>query len=92
MIDDRLGSIRLQEGLVMRIKRLVARFAIAAVVVGAIATGLASFAVPAQAASASACRCPLIYAPVACDHGKTYPNQCEADCHHAKNCVPTGAF
>jgi hypothetical protein len=35
-------------------------------------------------------RCPLIYAPVICDHGKIYPNQCEADAHHAKNCVPYG--
>jgi len=34
--------------------------------------------------------CPKIYAPVICDNGKTYPNQCEADRHHAKNCVPTG--
>jgi hypothetical protein len=35
-------------------------------------------------------RCPLIYAPVICDHGKTYPNLCVAEQHHAKNCVPTG--
>lgn len=35
-------------------------------------------------------RCPLIYAPVICDHGKTYPNQCVADQHHAQNCVPLG--
>ena len=34
--------------------------------------------------------CPLIYAPVICDGGKIYPNQCEADRHHAKNCVPYG--
>ena len=34
--------------------------------------------------------CPQIYAPVICDHGKIYPNQCEADQHHAKNCVPYG--
>lgn len=32
--------------------------------------------------------CPLIYAPVICDHDKIYPNQCEADKHHAKNCEP----
>lgn len=34
--------------------------------------------------------CPKIYAPVICDNGKTYPNQCVADRHHAQNCVPTG--
>ena len=36
------------------------------------------------------CICPKIYAPVVCDHGKTYPNQCVADCRNARNCVPTG--
>lgn len=41
-------------------------------------------------AQAASCRCPLIYAPVICDHGRTYSNQCLADCHHAQNCVPTG--
>jgi hypothetical protein len=51
------------------------------------AAGAAAYFTQAKAA---ACRCPLIYAPVQCDHGKVYPNQCEADCHHAKNCVPTG--
>jgi len=34
--------------------------------------------------------CPEIYAPVICDNGKIYPNQCYADRAHAKNCVPTG--
>ena len=43
-------------------------------------------------AAGGGCRCPLIYAPVVCDHNKTYPNQCEADCHNAKNCVPVGIF
>lgn len=38
------------------------------------------------------CRCPLIYAPVTCSNGKTYSNQCVADCHHAKGCVPSGGF
>jgi hypothetical protein len=32
--------------------------------------------------------CPLIYAPVICDKGRIYPNQCVADQHHAKNCQP----
>ena len=43
-----------------------------------------------SAATAAACRCPLIYAPVVCDNGKSYPNQCVADCHHARGCVPSG--
>ncbi|HEV8337979.1 MAG TPA: hypothetical protein VGR67_16330 [Candidatus Polarisedimenticolia bacterium] len=34
--------------------------------------------------------CPQIYAPVICDNGKVYPNQCVADQHHAKHCVPYG--
>ena len=34
--------------------------------------------------------CPKIYAPVTCDNGKTYVNQCVADRHHATGCVPTG--
>lgn len=36
------------------------------------------------------CICPMIYAPVECDNGKVYSNQCVADCHHAQNCVPIG--
>jgi len=44
----------------------------------------------APALTEGASRCPLIYAPVICDNGKTYPNQCVADQHHAKNCVPLG--
>jgi hypothetical protein len=34
--------------------------------------------------------CPLIYAPVICDNGRVYPNQCVADRHHGRNCVPYG--
>jgi hypothetical protein len=37
---------------------------------------------------APASLCPAVYAPVICDHDKIYPNQCVADLHHAKNCVP----
>jgi hypothetical protein len=55
---------------------------------GATAIVLTATATPAEAAGP--CRCPLIYAPVTCDNGKTYPNLCEANCHHAKNCVPAG--
>jgi hypothetical protein len=44
---------------------------------------------PPTAQTESAPACPLVYAPVTCDHNKTYPNQCEADRHHATNCVPS---
>jgi|GEM_PF-1889971 len=46
------------------------------------------FAKTVQAVPPNAC--PKIYAPVICDNGKTYPNQCVADKHHATGCVPTG--
>jgi hypothetical protein len=56
----------------------------------AVAFGVASVLVtPVEAAR---CVCPKIYAPVVCDKGKVYPNQCVADCRHAKNCVPTGSI
>lgn len=35
-------------------------------------------------------KCPKIYAPVICDGGKVYPNQCVADRRNARNCVPCG--
>jgi len=31
--------------------------------------------------------CPLIFAPVQCDHNKTYTNQCFADADCATNCM-----
>jgi len=65
------------------------RILAASAVVFALVMGAAALWTEVQAGG---CRCPLIYAPVVCDKGKTYPNQCEADCHHAKNCVPAGIF
>ena len=56
------------------------------VVVASVLVAVASFKV----ASAGPAVCPQIYAPVICDNGKVYPNQCYADRHHAKNCVPYG--
>ena len=32
--------------------------------------------------------CPQIWAPVICDNGRVYPNQCYADRNHATGCVP----
>jgi hypothetical protein len=56
-------------------------------VVAAAAVVIASLSVAFAAPSA---KCPAIYAPVICDNGKVYPNQCYADQQHAKNCVPYG--
>lgn len=64
----------------MKTNRLLAL----AVVVGSVAVAIASMSV----ASAGPAVCPQIYAPVICDNGKVYPNQCYADRHHAQNCVP----
>jgi len=72
-------------------KRLVGSILLAVAVVGIVGVGfvtlMATTATPAEAAR---CICPKIYAPVVCDKGRTYPNQCVADCRHARNCVPTG--
>lgn len=68
--------------------RLLGSLLVAALLVLAVVLGAMSLATEVQAR----CICPQIYAPVICDHGKTYPNQCVADCRNAKNCVPTGGF
>jgi len=67
------------------------RSLIRGLVVGVVSLGLTAgaFAVFTEA-QACGCRCPLVYAPVICDKGRTYPNPCVAQCHNAKNCVPTG--
>jgi len=70
----------------MREGKIAVRIAVALLVVAAIGLGTASMFTSVEAKGS--CRCPLIYAPVQCDHGKVYPNQCEADCHNARNCVP----
>ena len=66
-----------------RTLKLVTSFAIAAT----FALGVFALYTPAHAGP---CRCPLIYGPVKCSNGKTYPNMCVANCHNAKDCVPTG--
>lgn len=68
----------------------IARIALGFVLALSIGLGVAALFTPVQARGG--CICPLVYAPVVCDHGKTYPNPCVADCHHAKNCVPTGVL
>ena len=43
-------------------------------------------------AEAGRCLCPKVYAPVVCSNGKTYPNQCVANCRNATDCSPVGGF
>jgi len=71
----------------MRVNLLRVVFTVAVIVM----LGLGAVAVFTEA-QAGPCRCPLLYAPVQCDHNKVYPNQCVADCHNAKNCVPLPIF
>ena len=59
-------------------------------VLALVATGVVMTSSEAEAKGP--CRCPMIYAPVTCDHGKTFANQCLADCRNAQNCVPSGAL
>ena len=59
--------------------------------------GLAMTGVSAGASYADRCVpdpnaiCPLIYAPVTCNNGVTYSNQCFANAACAKGCQPAGA-
>jgi hypothetical protein len=62
---------------------------LATVAAFALVAGVAAVFTEVQAGP---CRCPLIYAPVQCDNGKVFSNQCFADCRNAKNCVPTGGI
>ena len=70
--------------------RLVSKIVLGAVVALALMLGETTPSGNVQACDRGPCLCPQIYAPVKCSNGKTYPNQCEADCARAKNCVPTG--
>lgn len=55
-----------------------------------LAAGAVTVATITVAMAGPSVRCPLIYAPVICDGGKIFSNQCLADAKHAKNCVPYG--
>ncbi len=70
-------------------KTLLTALALAGILVATFAA-VALVSETASPVMAGPCRCPLLYAPVICDNGKTYSNQCFADCRNARNCVPTG--
>ncbi len=71
----------------MYVIRKLSRVTIVIVAIVALFTLIPGKAVQAMGPPAP---CPKIYAPVICDGGKIFPNQCEADKKHAKNCVPLG--
>jgi hypothetical protein len=66
----------------------VARLLTGSALLAVLVIGIAAVVPPP--AEAGPCFCPLVYAPVICDNGKTYPNIWCAQCKHARNCVPTG--
>ena len=70
-------------------RRMTAAVFVVALALAAVLGVAASFT---QVEAKGPCRCPQIYAPVQCDHGKIFANQCLADCRNAKNCVPIGAI
>ena len=78
-----------------QIRIVVVILALTAVTVSA-AVALASSPVYSGGATgtsvqtARATFCPDIYAPVKCNGGKVYVNQCQACCAGATNCVPLG--
>jgi len=76
-----------------KMRRVVGAVLVAAALTAALSFGfVALMTATATPAEAARCICPRVYAPVVCDNGKTYPNQCIADCRHARNCVPVGVF
>jgi hypothetical protein len=72
------------------LKLIFATAAIAGLLLGGTGVGKAKVEKPSTPSMQTEARCPLIYAPVICDKGVIYPNQCVADSRHAKNCVPCG--
>ena len=73
----------------MNNRKLTVRSLIVVSVACVLAVGSFSLFSEAQAIGGG-CICPMIYAPVKCDNGRTYSNACVASCAHAKNCVPVG--
>jgi hypothetical protein len=69
------------------VKRVVASVFVMALLLSAVIGVMAIVSSPVEAGR---CLCPKVYAPVVCSNGKTYPNQCVADCRNARDCVPVG--
>lgn len=81
----------LSKEVLMRIRKLVLWALLVGIFAFTLGVGAWTlFVATSTPVAAAPCQCPKIYAPVTCDNGKTYPNQCVADCRHADNCVPSG--
>ena len=62
------------------------------VVLVVVTVGIVALSTPEAQAKGGRCVCPQVYAPVICDKGKVFPNQCVADCRRSKNCEPLGVI
>jgi hypothetical protein len=76
-----------KKGLMKNVRMLVAAGICLALVLGLFSV---LSTVQAKKGRPGGCVCPMYYAPVECDNGRVYSNQCVADCNKAKNCVPIG--
>ena len=72
------------------VKLIFATAAMLGLLLGGVGVDKVKVEKPTAPSMQAEARCPLIYAPVICDKGVIYPNQCVADSRHAKNCVPCG--
>lgn len=74
--------------------RSISKGIFAATVVGALGLGLTALSSDAQAFPfpGPITPCPFIYAPVVCDDGNVYTNQCFADSAGATGCIPYPLF
>ena len=70
--------------------RQIFKVTFAAAIVTVFVLSLTSAPAPEARVGGGNCICPNVYAPVTCSNGVTYPNQCVANCHHAKDCHPSG--
>ena len=72
--------------------RAISKGVFAATVLGAMGLGLTALSTDAEAFPGPIPPCPFIYAPVICDDGNVYDNQCFADGAGATGCLPYSFF
>lgn len=72
--------------------RTISKGIFAATMLGALGLGLTALSTEAEAFPGPISPCPFIYAPVVCDDGNVYTNQCFADGAGATGCIPYPLF